>query len=514
MEITETPVVTIMKELVKPDKILETHISYVFIKGDYVYKVKKSVDFGFLDFSTKKKRKAMCILEKDLNERFSDGIYLDVLKIVRNAKSFDMVHYDSSLLTIDYCVKMKRIPDDAFLSTKVENKEVTLADAERIGANIAKLFKGIKTDENYAREHGSFSVVKFNCEENFAQTEKYKGGFVDASQYDFIKKATEKFLADNAELFDRRVADGHVIDGHGDLRLEHIYMDGDSFGLIDCIEFNQRFRFNDVVSEIGFLSMEVDQMGDVAFSDGLLKGFFSVYDDADSRKLLNFYRCYRAYVRAKVTCFLLEGKDESWELYAQKKAEVAKLMDMAAVYAMNMNGTGALIFYGLMASGKTKNAKTFAEKYPVMNINTDVMRKKMHGIDPETKVPVDFGADIYSRENSLKLYEELGKITSDNAAIGRMTLLDGSFSKTEYLELIRKYFKGDIKKIEFHAPENVIMDRLKRRKDKNCVSDGRPEIYEAQKKSAEEIGADMKVETTGDPAENASSILRFLTDEA
>ncbi len=126
-------------------------------------------------------------------------------------------------------------------------------------------------------------------------------------------------MDENTDLLSRRAKDGFVIDGHGDLRLEHIYMDGDSFGLIDCIEFNRRFRFNDVVSEMAFLCMEADQLGETAFADGLLGGFLSVYNDDDSRKLINFYRTYRACVRAKVDCLLLSEKDESWEGYADKK---------------------------------------------------------------------------------------------------------------------------------------------------------------------------------------------------
>jgi aminoglycoside phosphotransferase family enzyme/predicted kinase len=514
MESTETPVVTVMKELIKPDRIAETHISYVFLKDDYVYKVKKSVDFGFLDFGTKKKRKAMCILEKDLNERFCKDIYLDVLKIVRKEKSFDLVNYDSSLLTIDYCVKMKRINDGAFLSTKVANGEVTTGDAVRIGENIAKLFKGIKTDPYAAEANGSYDIVKFNCEENFAQTEGYKGGLINAAQFDFIKKQTMKFLEENKELFERRLKDGYVVDGHGDLRLEHIYMDGDEFGLIDCIEFNQRFRFNDIVSEIGFLSMEVDQMGRTEFSDGLLEGFFKVYDDEDSKKLLNFYRCYRAYVRAKVTCFLLSSKDESWEHYKKNRDDVTKLMDMATLYAANMFETKGFIFYGLMASGKTKNAKVFSEIFPVRHINTDVVRKVMHGINPESKVHVDFGVDIYSKENSLKLYDELGMMAEKNRRLGRMSVIDGSFSKTEYLDRVKGVYTGEFIKVRFFASEDEILRRLERRKNKICVTDGRIEIYESQKKTAQDIGADFEVETTGRTEDNALKILGFLINEA
>jgi len=513
MEINETPVVTVMKDILRPDKILETHISYVFIKDDYVYKVKKGVDFGFLDFSSKKKRRAMCLLEKELNGRFSEGIYLDVHKIARREKSFELVNFDSTLLTLDYCLKMKRIDDDAFLSNRVASGEATPKDAVQIGENIAKLFKGIKTDVYSAKENGSFDIVKFNCEENFQQTEGFLDKFIDKKSSKFIEKQTMKFLADNSELFDKRVEDGFVVDGHGDLRLEHIYINGDEFGLIDCIEFNRRFRYNDVVSEIGFLSMEVDQMGNTAFSDGLLEGFFKVYDDADSKKLLNFYRCYRAYVRAKVTCFLLADKDESWELYQEKVDEVNSHIRAAVIYAASMFEADSILFYGLMASGKSKNARFFAENFPVEHMNTDVIRKLMNGIDPEQKVHSDFGADLYSPENSKKLYEYIGEVAEKNRELGRVSILDGSFSKLSYIDDIKKNYGGSFKKIRFFAPEDEIMRRLEKRAEKVLASDGRPEIYESQKKSAEDIGQDFQIETTGSLERNLGDIIGFITDE-
>jgi len=514
MEVTETPVVTVMKDILRPDKILETHISHVFIKDDFVYKVKKGVDFGFLDFSSKKKRKAMCLVEKDLNERFSNGIYLDVLKVARLEKKFELVPFDSSLLTLDYCLKMKRIPDENFLSYKVKEGEVDAVDAVEIGKKIAELYKGLKTDPFAAEFNGSADIVRQNCIENFDQITPFCAKFFDSDIFDFIKSQTVRFLDENSELLDRRVKEGFVVDGHGDLRLEHIYMDGDEFGLIDCIEFNKRFRFGDVISEIAFLCTESDQMGDPAFADGLMDGFLSVYDDEESKKLINFYKTYRAMVRAKVACFLLADKDESWENYAEKKAEIEKYMNMAAVYALNMFETTSMIFYGLMASGKTKNARMFAELYPVEHVNTDVVRKLMHGIDPDASVHVEYGADLYSAENSTKLYEALGEMAESNRRLGRMTLIDGSFSKKSYVEMLNKNYNGKYIKFRFFAPDDVIMDRLEKRKDKVTASDGRPEIYEAQKASAEEIGFDHEVETTGKAEDNAKRIIGYLIDKA
>lgn len=514
MEVTETPVVTVMKDILRPDKILETHISYVFIKDDYVYKVKKGVDFGFLDFSSKKRRKAMCLVEKDLNERFCKDIYLEVLKIARLEKKFELVPFDSSLLTLDYCLKMKRIEDEKFLSTKVKNGEVDATDAVEIGKKIAELFKGLETDPYAAEFNGSAEIVRQNCIENFDQIKPFCGRFVDDADVEFIKKQTVRYLDENSALLDKRVKEGFVVDGHGDLRLEHIYMDGDEFGLIDCIEFNKRFRFNDVMSEISFLCTESDMMGDTAFADGLMDGFLSVYDDAESSKLINFYKAYRAMVRAKVACFLLADKDESWELYADKKAEIETYMRMAVTYALNMFETSTMIFYGLMASGKTKNARLFAELYPVEHVNTDVVRKLMHGIDPDANVHVDYGADLYSAENSQKLYEELGEMADSNRRLGRMTIIDGSFSKVKYLDYLKENYEGEFIKIRFFAPEDVVMDRLEKRREKVTASDGRPEIYEAQKASAEEIGADFEIETTGHAEDNAKAVIGYLIDKA
>ncbi|PLX69840.1 MAG: gluconate kinase [Denitrovibrio sp.] len=514
MEVTETPVVTVMKDILRPDEIIETHISYVFIKDEYVYKVKKSVDFGFLDYTSKKKRKAMCIVEKDLNERFSKDVYIDVLKVASMEKSFGLVPFDSSLLTLDYCLKMKKIPDDAFLSNKLKAGEVDTKDAFDIGVKIANLFKSVKTDPFAVDMHGGAEVIRQNLIENFQQMRPFVGDCVNEEVLNFLEVQTNKFLDDNAELLAKRVKDGFVVDGHGDLRLEHIYIEGDSFGLIDCIEFNRRFRFNDVISEIAFLCMDADQQGETAFADGLLGGFLSIYDDDYSKKLINFYRTYRACVRAKVSCFVLAEKTEEWSQYADKTARAKQYLDMAVIYSLGMSDTKAMIFYGLMASGKSKNARLFSEKYPVEHVNTDVVRKLMNGIDPDTSVEVDFGADLYSKENSIKLYEYLGELAENNRTLGRMTLIDGSFSKNEYIESLNKNYSGEYIKIHFSAPDDVIIKRLEERADKVTASDGRAEIYDQQKASAEDIGADFEIETTGKVEDNALTIIGYLINEA
>lgn len=505
-----SPNAIILKELIKPDKIIETHISYVFIKGDLVYKMKKDVNFGFLDFTLSQYRRSYCYLEKELNERFSKGVYLELLKVVRKNKSFEIVPIENTLPTVEYVIKMRKIDDKDFFSTRLKNGEISEEKALSIGRQIALLFKGIKTDYETAKEHGSYEIVKMNCLENFEQTKKYVGQFISESDYEFIKSRTLGFLEDNRELFERRLEEGYVIDGHGDLRAEHVYFDGDEIGLIDCIEFNKRFRYNDVVSDFVFLCMETDYLGYLDISDQLLKGFLSVYDDENSRKLVNFYKCYRAYVRFKVGCFMLDGKDESWELYREKYNEVKRMADLSVSYAMNLRNTKSIIFYGTIASGKSKNGKYFSKKYAAKYLNSDIVRKELAGINPTERVLDGYNEGLYSEGMTKRVYEKLAKLAQTSIENLRMVVVDASFAKKVYLDIFLSKFSGRPFKVKCFAPDSVVYERLNKRFEKESVSDGRPEIYEKQKRDFEDIGADLIVETIGDVDNNSLLIIDFL----
>ncbi len=508
------PEALILKTITNAEEMKETHISYVFLTDEYVYKLKKPVDFGFLDFRLKRYRKNYCLLEKELNERFSDGIYLDVLKIARQGNEFKLFPYNNTLLTVDYVLKMKRIPDEDFLSSRIAENKIGIESARKIGKQIAEKFKSIDTPFEQAQEFGGFELIRQNCEENFEQTEKYSKNLIDGRKFEFIKKSTLNFIKKNEELFKKRVENGFVKDGHGDLRAEHVYFAGEQIGLIDCIEFNKRFRYNDVVSDFVFLCMELDFSNQIDISDAFLEGFFDVFNDEDSRKLVNFYKCYRAFVRAKVTCFLLEEKGKDWEFYEDKKKELDKLIDMSLLYAVNMEKRTHIISYGLMGSGKSKNSKAFCDKYPVKYLNTDIIRKQNAGINPEEKVSVDFGKSIYSEENSLKLYRELGKQTKSFDEIGRMCVVDGSFLKKAYLAEFMNDNGLKILKVKFTADDETIIKRLEKRKSKKTVSDGRTELYYKQKQQAEDISADLLIETYGNPLDNVKKIIGKLIDEA
>ncbi len=504
--------VELVKKLTGAREVKETHISYAVLADDYVYKIKKPVDFGFLDYRSLKSRRAFCILEKELNDRFSEGIYLEVMKLVRRSgDTFALVPVENSLTAIEYVLKMKRIADGDFLASRISEGAIDYACMVRIGSETAELLKRLERAPEDPDFPDAFSSVKFNAEENFSQTEKYAGSFIDMDSYEFIKRKSLKFLDENREIFNKRAESGFVKNGHGDLRLEHIYFnENGSVGLIDCIEFNKRFRYMDVIAEAAFLSMELDMSGRTEFADGFTEGFLSVFPDGDSVKLLNYYRSYLAYVRAKVTCFLLDGKDEAWEGYSVKKAEVSRLIDMSAYYALCADGMETPLFYGIMGTGKSRNAKAFAERFPVCRVNSDEVRKKEAGVPITEKMYLDYGKGVYSKENSIKVYANMAAAVASKISIGRGCLVDASFIEPEYLNEFEKADTGKLRFFQFTAPDGVIMERLKERLARDVVSDGRPAIYRAQKESARMPEAELVTETTGSVSENVERIFKTL----
>lgn len=505
--------VEIIKNIIGYKEVKETHISYAIIGDEFVYKIKKSVDFGFLNYKLPRDRRGFCILEKELNERFSKGIYLEVLKLVRKtATEFALVPIENSLTAVEYVLKMKRIKDGDFLQNRVDKGEIGIDKMVEIGKDVALLFKKLDAapkDENFSC---FFDAVKFNAVENFNQTEKYIGSLIDKDSFNFIQKKTFEFFEANKNIFNDRFESGYVKNGHGDLRLEHIYFNDDgSVGLIDCIEFNKRFRFIDSVAEAAFLSMELDCVHRSDYADKFLEGFFQVFDDANSIKLLNYYRSYFAYVRAKVTCFLVEGKDPSWEFFSDKVAEIRRLIDMSAFYCSNLEQPSNMVFYGLMGTGKSKNAKGFAERFPIFRINSDEERKKAAGITPEEKRYLQWDEGIYSFENSLKTYACLGAEVAKRNAVGRPCLVDASFTKNEFSNEFLKQLRGNFPSfIRFTASDNIIKMRLDARLTKAQVTDGRFEIFINQRETAIMPQENILIDTSGEMAANVEIIFKNI----
>lgn len=295
-------------------RLVQTHISWVFIGDEYVYKVKKPVDFGFLDFTTLEKRRFYTHEELRLNKRFSPDVYLEVVPISRAGRTY-AIGNDSDI--IEYALKMRRIDENKMLYKLLEHDKVSLRDMTRVGTHLAGVYGQIESDEK-SRSFGTIDVISTNVIENFDQTRKYIGGPISDEKFNTIEGWSRKFMEENTALFDKRLADGHIKDCHGDLHLQHICIEEDGIFVFDCIEFNERFRFGDVASDVAFLSMDFDLNGQSRLGDAFVDAYIEASSDAAMRNVLLFYKVYRAYVRAKVTSFMLD--DDALEGSGRKSA--------------------------------------------------------------------------------------------------------------------------------------------------------------------------------------------------
>ena len=279
----------------------ETHISLLFFTENHVHKVKKPVNFGFLDFTTLEKRRFYCHQEVELNRRLSTDVYLGVVEISEEDGSISL---NGRGEVIEYAVKMRRISGDLLMSRFIEEENLTEQMIARVAEKLASFYSAADTNEEI-RSYGKPERIRQDTDENFDQTRTYIGRSISGRAFEAIQEATNVFLTGKRASFERRIREGKIRDCHGDLRSEHIYL-GDEILIIDCIEFNRRFRYTDVAADIGFLAMDLDYRGRKDLSKHLIDSYIRMSGDRDVLQVLDFYKCYRAYVRGKVESFRLD----------------------------------------------------------------------------------------------------------------------------------------------------------------------------------------------------------------
>ena len=287
----------------KPQKIelVQTQMSFIFLTGEYVYKIKKPVNLGYLDYTTLEKRHFFCHQELELNRRLCPSAYLAVVPIVEEKGGLCI---EGPGKAIEYAVKMKQLPQDRMMDVLLPRGQVTPEMVARVAEKLVGFHQKADTNQKIAA-FGRLDVIRQNTHENFAQTEKYIGTSIIAEQYRHIKNYTNDFIDSNASLFDKRVSEGKIKDCHGDLHAAHVCFT-DDICIYDCIEFNDRFRYSDVASEIAFLAMDLDRYQQAGLSQHLVNTYMELGHDEEVLKLLNFYKCYRAYVRGKVESIKLD----------------------------------------------------------------------------------------------------------------------------------------------------------------------------------------------------------------
>jgi aminoglycoside phosphotransferase family enzyme len=313
----------------KPPKIelVQTQMSFIFLTGEYVYKIKKPVNLGYLDYTTLEKRHFFCHQELELNRRLCPDAYLAVVPIVEEKSGLCI---EGRGKAIEYAVKMKQLPQDRMMDVLLPRGQVTLEMVARVAEKLVGFHQKAETNQEIAA-FGRLDVIRHNCDENFAQTEKYIGTSITTEEYRHIKDYTNNFIDSNAGLFDKRVGEGRIRDCHGDLHAAHVCFT-DDICIYDCIEFNDRFRYSDVASEIAFLAMDLDRYQQAGLSRHLVNTYVGLSHDEGLLKLLDFYKCYRAYVRGKVESFKLDDPYIPEEEKARVLTAAQRYFELAVSY--------------------------------------------------------------------------------------------------------------------------------------------------------------------------------------
>ena len=468
-------------------ELRQTHISYVFIADDLVYKLKKPFDFGFLDYTTLEKRRHFCEEEVRLNRRLCEDTYLGVAPIVSSGGDIK-IEADGEVL--DYAVKMRRLPEERMMSHLIERDAIVPPMLAALAERIAAFHMSSERSGEIDR-FGGLETVALNWRENFEQIKAYIGRTITRPQFDDIRAFVENTIEGDATLFAGRVEEGRARDCHGDMRTDAVCFEDDCVCIYDCIEFNERFRYSDVAADIAFLAMDLEFRGRRDLSDELLGRYLSYALDSTLPLLLPFYKCYRAYVRGKVDGFQLDQPEVSDEQKAQVTAEARHYFELARSYALQPSPHTLIITIGVSGSGKSYLANALAAHIGTVILSSDVTRKRLLGIDPAERHHEPLDSGIYDPDVTERTYATLIEEARPWLQQGKPVILDATFlmrSQRHAALLLAGQAGARFLAIECDADEQTVWERLSERQgDKRVVSDGRWEIYQTQQERREPV---------------------------
>jgi len=492
-------------------KVIQTHISYVFITDDIVYKIKKPVNLGFLDFSTLEKRKYFCEKEVELNRRLCPEIYLGVVPIIKKGETFK---FENQGEIVEYAVKMRKLPENGMMSLLLQEKNFTEKHIDLIVDTLVPFYKKAQTGEN-VNIYGSKEIIFYNINENFEQTKEFVGLALTEEKYKYLIDFNMYFIKEKENLFKERIEKGFIREGHGDLYSANICFDDlKKVYIFDCIEFNERFRCGDVCCDISFLAMDLDYHRFRNLSQYFIENYVNKSKDFKIFELLDFYKCYRAYVRGKIGCFTYVSSQISEEERKKALESAQKYFDLAYFYAGGI--PKVIIFFGLSGTGKTFLSQKLLGKIPAVYLASDIIRKKLLNLDPHKHYYAPFEKGIYSPDITEKTYKKLAELAFEELSYGRDVIIDATFREKKLRELFKNYLKNV--KAKFYwiwckAEDEVIKGRIFKRKKENTYSDALWNIYLSQKEKfdhPEDCSPLLALETSSPEKDLLEKIIEFL----
>ncbi|MBY0527647.1 MAG: AAA family ATPase [Gemmataceae bacterium] len=497
-------------------EVVQTHISAVFLAGDFVYKVKKPVTLGFLDFGTLDRRRHFCDEEVRLNRRLAASVYVGVVPIARYGSGL-RVEGDGE--AVEWAVKMHRLPVAATLRDQLQRGD---ADAPRLRAlaqTVARFHVQANRGEAISA-FGRFDVVLRNARENFTESTAQIDDTISQTVFERLRVLTEQSLARLKPLIDVRAERDVPCDTHGDLRLEHVYLfpdrtAPDDLVIIDCVEFAERFRYADPVADVAFLVMELIFNGWEDLATVFADAYFQAAGDAEGRTLLPFYTAYRSAVRGKVQGMKAVGPEvpDAERARAQARSRAHWLLALGELEAPARRPC-LVLTGGLPGTGKSTLARGLAEHASFEVIRSDVVRKELAGVVGSTPGP--FREGLYSAEQTKQTYAECLRRAKELLFEGRRVLVDANFGEDQhrraFLETAREWGVPGILFI-CEAEPPVVKRRLELRR--GDASDADWAIYQEKARQWEAASAETHacaIGANGSPGEALVQALDRLRD--
>jgi uncharacterized protein len=503
---------------------LQTHISWVFIASPFVFKVKKPVNLGFLDFTTLEKRHYFCQREIELNRRLCPEIYLDVVPIYETDSGFS---FEPRGDVVEYAVKMKELPHGWFLNELLEKNRVGEKEINRVISTLHRFYQA-ETPTPEIEQWGTPEKLKISTDENFTQVDPFIGKTISTAAFEAIRHYTNQFFELNKNLFYERIQQHRVLDCHGDLRLDHVHLTPEATTIFDCIEFNDRFRFIDIANDLAFLAMDFDFKGRSDLGNLFLRNAARELGDAGMLKIANLYKCYRAFVRGKVESIQATEKETTNLEEHQKQA--THYFRFALGYAIAGAEPLILVVMGRVGTGKSTIAKRLAGELDWPVFSSDQTRKALAGVPLTQRTPSELRPKVYSARMTQKTYrrlledgftaiacrsrERLPRLSQSHNGV----ILDATFST----RALRKFLRDECEKanvpiqfVELEVDPNEIKNRLKLRDEKTAeTSDARLEDFEklnAEYQPPSELGPDLiSVSTTSSVSDTVKAMLLRL----
>lgn len=463
-------------------QVVQTHISAVFLTREHAFKLKKPVDFGFLDFSTAERRAFFCREELRLNRRLSPEVYVGLSPVWRRAKGRIEVGppVEQPPPCDELLVVMQRLPEDRMMDRLLAAGGVEPLHVERLARLIAA-FHGRAERGPEIERYGTREAAGRLALENFDQTTGFCGTFFDADRHRVMRARTAGFLEARQRLFATRLKDGRIRDSHGDLHSPNICILADGRPIVyDCIEFSPAYRCGDVASEVAFLAMDLEYRGRPDLACAFVDTYRELAGDETLDAVLPFYQAYRAMVRAKIAALTASAPEVDAAERERYGAAARTLFDLAERYTRGLVPQTLVVVSGLTGVGKTAVAAALHRAAGLHPLETDRIRKKLAGLDPDKPAAAPPGQGIYTQAMTVATYRTLARDAGVQLERGEGALAVGTFVARGQRDTVRQAAReADVPLlfVRLDAAEAVVMERLAQRPPGQ--SDGDAAVYRA-----------------------------------